>query len=402
MTGKTLPEDLKIASLQIHADDQIGASLPDVSAPISVTTTFRYNSDPEKLVTAKETAEAIDAGTLDIHDIPDIYSRYTQPVSSRAEAVLSKILDGHAVLYSSGLSAFHAAMIYYNPKNVFIGDGYHGCHGILEILERNYNVKIHPLDADPSILQPGDVVHLETPVNPTGLAFDITHYAKLAHDRGAYLLIDATFAPPPLLDPFKYGVDMVMHSGTKYFGGHSDLLAGVLVTKDPKIEIKLKHDRNYIGTKISSLESWLLLRSLRTYNMRIKTQYENANKIVKYFSEHKDEFPVLKEILHASLQIAKYEQDKENNKDLAFVKEQLPLGGGPVFSIKVKDEEVAKRLPSKTNLFHHATSLGGVESLIEWRAMSDPTVERNLLRVSVGVEDVDDLIKDLSNAFKSS
>ncbi|VVT56600.1 uncharacterized protein SAPINGB_P005171 [Magnusiomyces paraingens] len=388
-----LPENLSIASLQVHADDDLAVT-SDVAAPLHVSTTFRYPSNPADLQTAGDLFSALDAGELSHNDIPHIYSRYTQPVSSRAEAVLSKIIGGHAVLYSSGLSAFHAAMIYYNPKNVFIGDGYHGCHGILHILERNNGTKIHSLDADPEILQPGDVIHLETPVNPTGLAFDITHYAKIAHDRKAFLVIDATFAPPPLQDPFKWGADLVMHSATKYFGGHSDLLAGVLVTKDPKVETTLKADRNYIGTITASLESWLLLRSLRTYSYRIKIQAESANAIVKYFYENRAKFPVLKKIYHSSVQVLDEDQEK-----VAFIKEQLPLGGGPVFSIEVADEEIAKTLPSKTSLFHHATSLGGVESLIEWRAMSDPTIQRTLLRISVGVEDTQDLINDLSQAF---
>lgn len=395
MSGDSESLNLKLASLQVHADDYL-AGTSDVAPPINVTTTFRYPDNPEELQTECELLGALDSGELTHEDIPHIYSRYTQPVSSRAETVLSKILGANAVLYSSGLSAFHAAMIYFNPKNIFIGNGYHGCHGILHILQRNHGLKIHPLDADPSLLQKGDVVHLESPVNPTGLAFDIEHYAKIAHDRGAYLLIDATFAPPPLQDPFLWGADLVMHSATKYFGGHSDLLAGVLATKDPKVALALKKDRNYIGTITASLESWLLLRSLRTYSYRIKIQAESANKIVKYFHDHASEFPVLKKIHHASIQAL----TESSDKDTSFIAKQLPLGGGPVFSIEVADEKIAKALPSKTTLFHHATSLGGVESLIEWRAMSDPTVVRTLLRVSIGVEDTDDLIADLSRAFK--
>lgn len=415
MTGQQLPEDLSLATLQVHADDLIAVQLgPDVSAPISTTTTFRYPSDPEDLVTAAETAKKVDDGDLEYKDVPHIYSRYTQPVSSRAEAVLSSITGGHAVLYSSGLSAFHAAIIHLNPKTVFIGDGYHGCHGILSIFTRNWGLKIHTLEdlehldehgistKDSSIqLGPGDVIHLESPVNPTGLAFDITYYADIAHKYGAKIMIDATFAPPPLQDPFKWGVDLILHSATKYFGGHSDLLAGALITKDPKVELELKHDRNYIGTITASLESWLLLRSLRSYDLRIRRQAASANEIVKYFQERRDEFPVLKVIYHASLQILEAEESGDPNHKYAWAKEQLPLGGGPVFAIEVENEEIAKNIPSKTHLFHHATSLGGVESLIEWRAMSDPTVSKTLLRISIGIEDPKDLINDLAQAFNN-
>lgn len=373
-----MADKLKIATLSVHADDELARST-DVAAPIHVSTTYRYTNDPEKLVSVNE-----------MEELPDdpVYSRHSQPNISRVESVLSELLDGHAVVYSSGLSAFHAAMVHYNPKNVFIGEAYHGCRAILKILARNYNVKVHPLDADPALLQKGDVVHLESPLNPYGTAFDIRKYVEIAHSRGAYLILDSTFAPPPMQYPFQFGVDMVMHSATKYFGGHSDLLAGVLVTKSNDVKNALVDDRCYLGTITASLESWLLLRSLRSYELRVKRQVANAVEIVKYLNDHKDELPALTKIHHASLQ------------DEPFIKEQLPLGGGPVFSIEVTDDTVARRIPSKLKLFHHATSLGGVESLIEWRAMSDPYISRTILRISVGVEDAGDLIQDLVQALK--
>lgn len=368
----------KIATLSVHADDGLGRT-SDVAAPLHVSTTFAYTNNPADLISASEWTSTPE---------DPIYSRYSQPTIPRVEKVLSALLDGHAIVYSSGLSAFHAAMIHYNPKNVFVGEAYHGCKAILRILSRNYGVKVHPLDSDPELLQPGDVIHLESPINPYGTAVDIAKYVEIAHSRGAFLILDSTFAPPPLQYPFEFGVDMILHSATKYFGGHSDLLAGVLVTKDQKVKDALTEDRCYIGTITASMESWLLLRSLRSYELRVKKQVANALTIVKYLDEHKAEIPALLKLYHASLQ----------TED--FVKKQLPLGGGPVFSIEVADEKVARSLPSKLKLFHHATSLGGVESLIEWRAMSDPFIGRNLLRVSVGVEDAQDLLDDLVQALK--
>lgn len=368
---------IDIATAGIHGDDKI-AIKPDISAPIHVSTTFAYDNDPSKLVPAAES-------TFSKHDM--IYSRLSSTNVNRAEEVLGQIVGGNAVLYSSGLSAFHSMMIHLNPKNVFIGEGYHGCHAILDILKRNYGVKVHPLDADPAILQKGDVLHLETPVNPYGMHFDIEKYAKIAHSRGAILTVDATFAPPPLFDPFAYGADIIMHSATKYFGGHSDLLSGALVLRDDKATQSLLADRASIGTIPGSLEAWLLLRSLRTYKLRVLAQTESATKIVKYLAENKSKLPKITTIHHASLQ----------SED--FVKKQLPHGGPPVFSIEVTDSQTARELPSKLKYFHHATSLGGVESLIEWRAMSDETVSPQLLRISVGLEDTDDLIEDLRAAL---
>lgn len=376
-----MADKLDFATLSIHADDK-GSRTSDVSAPIHVSTTFKYSNNPDELRTVNE-----------LEELPSdpIYSRLNQPNVSRIETVLSEILDGHAVAYSSGLSAFHAAMVHYNPKTVFVGEAYHGCRAILKILARNYNVKVHSLedlDENPNLPQKGDVVHLETPLNPYGIALDIKKYVDIAHNKGAYLTLDSTFAPPPLQYPFKFGVDLVLHSATKYFGGHSDLLAGILVTKDPKVAASLIDDRVYLGTIPASLESWLLLRSLRSYELRVRRQVANAIKVVKYLDENKAKFPALTKIYHASLQTE------------SFVKAQLPLGGGPVFSFEVKDDQIARALPSKLKYFHHATSLGGVESLIEWRAMSDPYINRTLLRVSIGIENADDLIEDLTQALE--
>lgn len=239
-------------------------------------------------------------------------------------------------------------------------------------------------------VEKGDLVHLETPVNPTGYSRDLSYYADAAHKKGGILSVDATFAPPPLQDPFDFGADIVMHSATKYFGGHSDLLAGILVVKTHEEADQLVGDRSFLGSGPGNLESWLLLRSLRTYRLRIKQQSDNATAITKYFSDHLSDFPALKCVHHSSVQ----------TED--FVKKQLVGGYGPVFVLEMQSREAARALPSKLKFFNHATSLGGVESLIEWRLMSDATTNPAYLRVSVGVEDANDLISDLKQALEAS
>lgn len=226
-------------------------------------------------------------------------------------------------------------------------------------------------------------------MNPYGTSKDINYFAEKAHAKGAILSVDSTFAPVPLQDPFKFGADVVMHSATKYFGGHSDLLAGVLAVKDAKTKSALYEDRIYLGTNIGNLEAYLLLRSLRSYELRIKKQSENVLEVVTYLNANKDKYKVLSKIFHSSLQ------------DEPFVKEQLPNGYNPVFSITLDTKEHAKHLPSRLKYFHHATSLGGLESLIEWRAMTDEHVDQALLRVSIGGEDSADLIADLEQALLS-
>lgn len=288
-----------------------------------------------------------------------------------------------------------------NPRRVAIGQGYHGCHAALGIFSRLNGLKKLDLDCPAEDLDRGDLIVVETPVNPHGTALNIAHYAEKAHSRGAYLMVDSTFAPPGLQDPFEFGADLIMHSGSKYFGGHSDMLCGVLVTRNDEWYRQLWTDRIYLGSTLGSLELWLGVRSLRTLQLRVQRASENAEKLVAFLqgaldlkdepAPDSDEAAVracVAKISHASLQ-------KED-----WVRKQMPRGFGPVFSIQLHDADKARRLPSRLKFFHHATSLGGVESLIEWRAMSDPRVDRRLLRISVGIEDVEDLRKDMVTAFR--
>jgi cystathionine beta-lyase len=305
-------------------------------------------------------------------------------------------------------------MIHLNPKRISIGDGYHGCHGILHIMERLTGIEILPLDCPAEALQPGDVIHIETPLNPSAYAYNLEDYAKKAHSRGAYLTVDGTFAPPPLQDPFKHGADLVMHSGTKYFGGHSDMLCGVLVLNPKHAEWvpRLMNDRLHVGSVLGNMEGWLGIRSIRTLEVRVERQSQNVEKIVNWLqsaltcdvnssgccskdaSLSKENCAIVQKVVdhieHTSLQ----------TEDMHWLKKQMPNGWGPVFSIVMKSEVLAKTLPSKLALFHHATSLGGVESLIEWRAMSDAKIDKRLLRVSVGIEGWEDLRNDLLQALK--
>lgn len=369
-----------LATTLIHGDDKDNR-VTDVAPPINVATTFRY--DNNDLIPWKEREN------LDFMEKNPVYSRLAHPNGTRLESIFSDILDGHALVYNSGLSAFYAAMIYYNPKRLFIDQSYHGCRAIANILTRTTGMKQYSLDDIAKNAQKGDIVHLETPVNPYGTSYDIKYYADLAHSKGALLIIDSTFAPPPLQNVWDFGCDIVMHSATKYFGGHSDLLSGVLVVKDEAVYQQLKDDRIYLGTNIANLESYLLLRSLRTYEMRILKQSANATLIVKFLNDNRERFnKVLNKLFHSSLQTE------------PFVKEQLPGGFGPVFSLTLQKKDQCKEFPPKLKFFQHATSLGGIESLVEWRAMTDPYIDQTLIRVSVGCENVDDLINDLANALQ--
>lgn len=333
--------------------------------------------------------------------MPLVYSRLSSPNASRFEVILSSLLKGRAIAYASGLAAFNAVLVLLNPRRVAIGANYHGCHGVVGIFERLTGLKALDLDCPAEELQAGDLIFLETPLNPHGTAFHIQHYADKAHSRGAYLVVDSTFGPPGIQDPFQWGADIVMHSGSKYFGGHSDLLCGVLATNRKDWYEKLFADRIYLGNNMGNLESWLGVRSLRTMEVRVQRASQNATRLVSFLhsaltapspaadSDEAAVQTVLAQINHASLQTEEW------------VPKQMPNGYGPVFSIMLRDPEQAKRLPSQLQFFHHATSLGGVESLIEWRAMSDTRVDRRLLRVSVGIESWEDLRDDFVAAFRA-
>ncbi|KAG0672574.1 hypothetical protein C6P45_000004 [Maudiozyma exigua] len=370
-----------LSTTLIHADDK-NNRVSDVAPPINVATTYRY--DNNNLIPWAEQDE------MTVLEGEPVYSREAHPNCTRLESIFSEILEGHAVVYNSGCSAYHAALVHYNPKRLFIGQSYFGCQAIADMITRNYGLEQHPLEDIEKYAQKGDLVHIETPVNPYGTSIDIQEFADKAHSKGALLLIDSTFAPPPLQKPWDFGADIIMHSATKFFGGHSDLLSGVLVVKDQTAAREMRHDRIHLGTIIGNLESFLLMRSLRTFEMRVLQQSKNACKVVKFLEENKEKYnKVIRILYHSSLQTE------------PFVTKQLAGGSTPVFSICLMDQGQCKKFVSKLKYFQHATSLGGVESLVEWRAMSDDTIDQTLLRFSVGCENAADLISDLANALDS-
>ncbi|RYO78872.1 hypothetical protein DL766_010313 [Monosporascus sp. MC13-8B] len=394
---------LSLSARAVHADDYLN-SHQAVAPPMHVSTTFQFSRDPEKL------EPWLNINPNNPHD-SHVYSRDTAPNTTRLEAVLSSLLGGPALTYSSGLAAFHALLVFLNPRRIAIGGGYHGCHGVIRLLSKLTGLRMiefdpsSPADDDAALereLGPGDVVHVETPLNPTGEARDLERYAAIARRAGAYLVVDATFAPPPLLDPFRWGADAVMHSGTKYLGGHSDMLCGVVAVaprhnapdaRDGPWIPRLRSERLVLGSVMGSFEGWLGLRSVRTLELRVRRQSADAEALVRWLAGEVSAAAgpagrVIREVRHASLQA-------EAADGASWLRRQMPHGFGAVFSVLLRDADSARRLPSKLRLFQHATSLGGVESLVEWRAVTDRSVDPRLLRVSVGVEGWEDLRDDL-------
>ncbi|KAI0307345.1 cystathionine gamma-synthase [Multifurca ochricompacta] len=383
----------------LHADD--GFHGPEVSPSISVSTTFRQTEVPE--LAAGQLLEHPELGR-DIRG--HMYSRISQDVRSRVEQVLSKVNGGYAITYGSGLAAVYAALTLLRPRGIAIAGGYFGVHHVIQTYGRDRGLKVVDLDDN---FDEVDICWVETPLNPTGEVRNLQHYADKAglhlriHSCGGRLVVDATFAPPPLQFPFKWGADIVMHSATKYFGGHSDLLGGVLVVKTLEEWGKLWMDRIALGGVMGSLESWLLLRSLRTLHLRIPRQSSNATVLAQWLNRiastpKGQSFDgvaggMIKKVWHSSLQ----------SEDVSgwSPSQQMEGGHSPTFAILLESSKVASSLPLSLQYFIPATSLGGVESLIEQRVRSSPGEDPRLVRISVGIEDISDLKQDIRNALRN-
>jgi len=343
-------------TLAVHADGDVEPA-PDVAPPIHVATTFEADN-PEGLV----------------------YARMRQPTRSRLEAVLGALEGGEAVVYASGQAATTAALTHLRPRRVVLErGGYHGTHLAVDGL-RPFGVEKVPLDTP---LQRGDLVWLETPKNPTCALQDVARWAARTREAGATLVVDSTFATPVLQRPLDLSADLVMHSASKFLSGHSDALAGVLVARDPAVAAALREARVVAGSVAGALETWLVLRGVRTLGVRVRRQTETAVRLAAWLEGR------VPRVWHLSL---------PSHPDHALAARQM-RGPGPILSVELASEEAARLLPRKLRLFRDATSLGGVESLVEWRLKHDHEAPPTLLRLSAGLEEPDDLIADLERGL---
>ncbi len=238
------------------------------------------------------------------------------------------------------------------------------------------------------------LIWVETPANPLWTVTDIEATATIAHAAGAILAVDSTVATPVLTQPLALGADIVMHAATKYLNGHSDLLAGVLVTReDNALWQRIRAVRAQIGGTLGSFESWLLLRGMRTLHLRVAAASRSALRIAQHFERH----PLVAGVLYPGLAGA---------HGHAVAARQMQGGFGGMLSIRAKGGEAAAiAVAAHTELWKRATSLGGTESLIEHRASVEGAgtpVPPDLLRLSVGIEDAGDLITDLEQALEKA
>jgi cystathionine gamma-lyase len=336
------------------------------------------------------------------------YSRGTNPTRQALENCLAALENArYGLAFSSGMGATDAVMKLLQPGDeVITGDDlYGGSYRIFTKVYAKYGVKFHFIDLSkpenllPYINEKTKLVWIETPTNPTMRIIDIEGVAKITKEKGVILTVDNTFASPYLQNPIDLGADIVMHSVTKYIGGHSDVVMGALLLNDEKLYKDLWFIYNACGATPGPQDAFLVLRGIKTLHLRMKAHCENGEKVARYLKDH----PKIDKIYWPGF-------EDHPNHDIA--KKQMRGFGGMV-SITLKDADLAEtfRIASSFKVFTLAESLGGVESLINHPTTmthgSIPKEERekvgvteNLLRLSVGVEDIDDLLADLEQALK--
>ncbi len=330
------------------------------------------------------------------------YQRDHSPTLHPAEALLAQLEGGSAaMLYASGMAAAAAVIQSLRPGDHIVAQRvmYWGLRKWLQGFCQDFGIALDLVDAEQpgaiqAALRPGEtrIVWIETPSNPMWEVVDIAAAADAAHGAGAKLVVDSTVATPVQSQPLALGADIVFHSATKYLNGHSDVLAGALVTADSESELwqRAKAYRAQGGAMLGAFEAWLLLRGMRTLYLRVARASESALWLAQRLSGH----PKVAEVLYPGL---------EGHPGHAVAARQMRGGFGGMLSIRVTGgREAALRTAGACDVFLRATSLGGVESLIEHRATiegeSSPVPE-DLLRISVGIEDRNDLLADLEQAL---
>jgi cystathionine gamma-synthase len=308
------------------------------------------------------------------------YGRYGNPTWAAFEQALGDLEGGRALAFSSGLAAVATILDLVGQGQTVVAPRHAYNGSILQMadLEARGRIKVALVDVTDTqavveACADAALVWLESPTNPALEVADIPPIVAAAHEAGAYVVVDNTFATPLLQQPLTLDADLVVHSATKFIAGHSDVLLGAVVTRDEQLLDVLKKRRDMLGAVPGTFEAWLALRGLRTLHVRLERAQQNAAELVRRLGEH----PAVSEV-------------------------RYPGFGAIVSIVLAEGAMAADLLTRKTSLWVHATSLGGVESTFERRRRwkTEPaTIPEGLVRMSVGIEDVDDLWDDLATAL---
>ncbi|MCA9896851.1 MAG: cystathionine gamma-synthase [Ardenticatenaceae bacterium] len=327
------------------------------------------------------------------------YSRTDNPTRTALHGALAALEGGqHALAFASGMAAIDTILRLIKPgEHVLSGnDVYGGTFRLFDKVLSGYGIEFTFADttdetAVSQAIQPNTkLVWLETPTNPMLRLTDIAAMSKIAHNAGAWLGVDNTFASPALQNPLALGADFVVHSTTKYIGGHSDVVGGAIILNDTAVYEQLKFLQNAIGAVPGPMDCFLTLRGIKTLAIRMAQHCRNATQVAQFLADH----PAVAEVIYPGL---------ESHPQYELAQRQMKGPGGMISFILHGGEAAARLVARETQLFTLAESLGGVESLIELPAPmthasvadSPLAVDPGLVRVSVGIENAQDLINDL-------
>ena len=333
------------------------------------------------------------------------YSRSANPTRTALEECIAALEDGtRGFAFASGLAAEDTLLRALSAPGdhvVIPDDAYGGTYRLFDKVHARWGLDYDPApvadtDAVRAAIRPGitRMVWVETPTNPLLGIADIEALAAVAHEAGALLVVDNTFASPYLQQPLRLGADVVVHSTTKYAGGHSDVVGGAVVVRDEAVADSIAFHQNAMGAVAGPFDCWLVLRGLRTLALRMERHSDNAERVVQFLQSR----PEVSNVLYPGI-------PGHRGHDVAA--KQMRRFGGMVSFQMAAGEEAAVRVVDHTELFTLAESLGGVESLIEHPgrmthasvARSPLEVPGDLIRISVGIETADDLLADLERAF---
>lgn len=334
------------------------------------------------------------------------YSRLKNPTREQLERVVASLEKGiDAVAFSSGMAAITALMEIFKPGDHIITDAdlYGGSIRLFNnISEKNgltfSHIDLTSEDAEKYINENTKAIYVETPTNPMMNVIDIRKLARITKERGLLLIVDNTFLSPYFQNPLELGADIVVHSGTKFLGGHNDTLSGFVVTNLSEISEKLRFIIKTVGSGLAPFDSWLILRGIKTLPIRMEKSQENAKAIVEYLLSE----PKVKKVYYPGI---------EGSKGYEICKSQA-RGFGSMITFEVESAELAKHILKETKLIPFAESLGGVETLLTYpytQTHADVPEEVRkangitdcVLRLSAGIEDSKDLIDDIRNAIES-
>ena len=373
---------LRIETRSVHSG-AAGNLSAAVAPPIQLSTTFRRGSDGE--LTS-----------------PWIYSRSGNPNRAALEAAVRDLEGGdECVAFASGLAAIHSVLLALSPGDLVLapGDAYHGTMHMLRGFLHRWGVAtrftdyLDPADLDAALGRKPALALLETPSNPMLRVTDIRAVAGRCRAAGALTAVDNTWMTPVLQRPLELGADLVIHAATKYFGGHSDVTGGLVVGRGglPLME-RLRRIQTETGPVPSPFDAWLLARGLKTLPLRMRAQSEGALRLARFLEAHAR----VVQVFYPGLRTDPGHEVQTRQGD----------GYGAMLSFRAAGGEAgARRVIAGVRLLTRATSLGGVETLLEHRAVvegPDTPTPRDLIRVSVGLEHPDDLIADLDQALSGS